>query len=292
MSYKRDYGPRSAYFTEYEDAEGNRHITATMIDNRTGEKSMHWYGGVGVEGVEKINEIALMSDEEFKRAEENPIYSFEPHSDDIDAVMKRRWQLFDMLLDAYEPFTERGWTPSPYDERRAGILAGELVDELRRCPIRLGGDADRWIKLAQPYLDDCELGTNKTGSQMPCYIALDFIRSGLHMDRDARECFAPGKGYALWSVMGKMKVKETYGEARRFWKDIKEEIVGPKTTIQVSEETRFAWRGTNPKMTVELFDKRTGEVVIRKYLSQREFEKFIDDFKAGRWSPDIDWRIA
>jgi len=73
---KRNYGCRSAYTTEYEDREGNRHITATIITNRTGEKSLKWYLGVGIEGLKRLNKICIMEDEEFNRTENSEIYGF------------------------------------------------------------------------------------------------------------------------------------------------------------------------------------------------------------------------
>ena len=45
------------------------------------------------------------------------------------------------------------------------------------------------------------------------------------------------------------------------------------------------------KITVELVDRKTGVVTLRKFLSPREFDKFREEYKAGRW-PDLDWRIG
>lgn len=42
---------------------------------------------------------------------------------------------------------------------------------------------------------------------------------------------------------------------------------------------------------VELYDPKSGIVVLRRFLTPREFDKFKEEHKAGRW-PDLDWRLA
>lgn len=47
-----------------------------------------------------------------------------------------------------------------------------------------------------------------------------------------------------------------------------------------------------PRITVELVDRKTGFVTLRKFLSPREFAKFQKDYKKGRYRSDLDWRVA
>jgi hypothetical protein len=71
---KRKYGTgHSVYIVEY-DFEGDRYITGTVI--RGQEKSQNWYFGKGVDGVKEANRIALLSDEEFSKLEDDPHYSW------------------------------------------------------------------------------------------------------------------------------------------------------------------------------------------------------------------------
>ena len=79
VRYKINFGRRSAYIVQYEEknADNNdRHITATMIDNKTGEKSQHWYFGVNEEGLLELNRVALLDDEDFSNAECDDKYIF------------------------------------------------------------------------------------------------------------------------------------------------------------------------------------------------------------------------
>ena len=76
IRYKTNFGKRSAYFVEYEDAQEQRHMTATLIENGTGEKSKQWYGGIGIAGYKVINKIANMNETDFDKAEGNPKYTF------------------------------------------------------------------------------------------------------------------------------------------------------------------------------------------------------------------------
>ena len=75
VRYKRNYGSgKAVYFVEYE-YKGDRYITGTVI--RNDEKSLGWYFGKGVKGLEVASEIALLSDEEFSKAEDEKKYSWE-----------------------------------------------------------------------------------------------------------------------------------------------------------------------------------------------------------------------
>jgi len=74
VRYKRNYGSgKSAYIVEYE-YNGERYITGTII--RGTEKSQNWYFGKGAEGLKEANRIALLSDEEFAKLEDDPKYSW------------------------------------------------------------------------------------------------------------------------------------------------------------------------------------------------------------------------
>lgn len=45
------------------------------------------------------------------------------------------------------------------------------------------------------------------------------------------------------------------------------------------------------QLTIELYDPKSGVVVLRRFLSPREFDKFKEEYRAGKW-PDLDWRLA
>ncbi len=72
--HKMTYGAgKSINFVEYEYA-GERYITGTVV--RGTDKSLGWYFGKGTEGLKEANRIALLSDEEFSKAEDLVRYSW------------------------------------------------------------------------------------------------------------------------------------------------------------------------------------------------------------------------
>jgi len=75
VRYKRNYGAgKSVFFVEYEYG-GERYITGTVV--RGTDRSLGWYFGKGTEGLKEANRIALLSDEEFSKAEDLAKYSWE-----------------------------------------------------------------------------------------------------------------------------------------------------------------------------------------------------------------------
>jgi len=74
VRYKRNYGAgKSVFFVEYEHG-GERYITGTVV--RGTDRSLGWYFGKGAEGLKEANRIALLSDEEFSKAEDLKRYSW------------------------------------------------------------------------------------------------------------------------------------------------------------------------------------------------------------------------
>ncbi|MBA7465863.1 hypothetical protein ES707_01035 [subsurface metagenome] len=74
VRYKRNYGGgKSVVFVEYEYG-GERYITGTVV--RGTDRSLGWYFGKGKEGLREANRIALLSDEEFSKAEDLKKYSW------------------------------------------------------------------------------------------------------------------------------------------------------------------------------------------------------------------------
>jgi len=72
--HKMTYGAgKSINFVEYE-YNGERYITGTVV--RGTDKSLGWYFGKGTEGLKEANRIALLSDEEFSKAEDLAKYSW------------------------------------------------------------------------------------------------------------------------------------------------------------------------------------------------------------------------
>lgn len=74
IRYKRNYGAgKSINFVEYEYG-GDRYITGTVVWDT--DRSLGWYFGKGSEGLKEANKIALLSDEDFAKAEDSPQYSW------------------------------------------------------------------------------------------------------------------------------------------------------------------------------------------------------------------------
>ena len=72
VRYKTNYGcGKAVYFVEYE-YKNKRYITGTVI--RGNNKSSGWYFGIGVEGLKIANDIALMNESEYAKAELNSKY--------------------------------------------------------------------------------------------------------------------------------------------------------------------------------------------------------------------------
>lgn len=74
VRHKSSYGSgRAVYFVEYE-YKGQRYITGTVI--RGTNKSRGWYFGIGTDGLRTANNIALMNEREYVKAEEDNKYAW------------------------------------------------------------------------------------------------------------------------------------------------------------------------------------------------------------------------
>ena len=80
--YKINFGERSAYIVHYKkqgtenDKKAPRWITATIVNNKTGEKYKHRCFGVDEEGLKELNKVVMLDDKSFNIAKANPKYFF------------------------------------------------------------------------------------------------------------------------------------------------------------------------------------------------------------------------